>query len=98
MTSLLTVLELTHHRKQVGCVELLECFVESAGGTKIGELEFTTVTANTLTEDVESASLGNLPRKTCEETFLDVCTMLLLELVPFFGLSRINEVNDIPRN
>ncbi len=78
-------------------MEPLECFVKPARRPEIGQLELAARVLEAVPEDVERAAPLDLAGESPEELLLDGCPVVLLELFPFLGLGRQDEIDDVAR-
>src|SRR5262249_23761446 len=94
---ILAVAELAHHPEQVRLIQPPRLLVEPARRPKIGELELDPRILDAIAQDVERAPPLDFGSKTLDELLPHGCAVVVLELLPFLGLRRENEVRHVTR-
>lgn len=92
------VLQLAHDAENVALVLVLDMRVQPRGGREIDQLKPDAQILDAVTENIKRTVPGDLMGKLFEEMLLQLAGILLLQLLPLFGLGDADEADDILRD
>ena len=93
--ALFAVSELSDYRKTILCIQFPMLRVHPTGGLVIGETERCPSVLDAFPQDMQDSLAADFPCETVTEFVRGVCAVLALEFFVFFGLSGLDEVDDL---
>ena len=91
----LAVVQLANFTKKVGAIEVQQIIVQATGWDKVDKLKPATIGLDAFTQYMQCAASAQFAGQSLQERRPGIALVLLLELLPFFGLCGINEIEDI---
>ncbi len=91
----LAVVQLANFTKKGGAIEVQQIIVQATGWDKVDKLKPATIGLDAFTQYMQCAASAQFAGQSLQERRPGIALVLLLELLPFFGLCGINEIEDI---